>query len=177
MRSSPSIGVMASDRARAVKALRATPAGELARRRAELQAAAEAAGLTLAEIGKVLNSRPKRPLEAEERAVLLAVLRHAEFEGRDALLAQVKASSVVGYCECGCASVSLAVDPSAPPAHAASSPLPNEAEVLGPDEGCVGGVLIFLTHGYLSYLEVYDHGERISPFPPLERLEITSTSR
>lgn len=45
----------------AVQALRDTPAPELAARRAELQAAANAAGLGPDEIGEVLNSRPELP--------------------------------------------------------------------------------------------------------------------
>src|SRR4051812_48911037 len=99
-----------------VQALLNTPAPDLAARRAELQAAAQASGLSPDEIGEVLNSRPElpRPLLPEERATLLAVLNYADFEGRDALVEQVDSSRVKWYCGCGCATVNLSVDPAAP---------------------------------------------------------------
>jgi hypothetical protein len=100
------------------QALRDTPAAELAARRAELQAAAQAAGMTVTEIDDVINSRPDlpRPLLAEERATLVAVLAHADFRGRDALLDQVETAHVDGLCGCGCATVFLTVDRELPPA-------------------------------------------------------------
>jgi hypothetical protein len=114
-----------------------------------------------------------RPLRAEERAALLALLNYANFEGRDALLAQADAARVVGHCDCGCATVDLAVDASAPAAAPSPSPLPNEAAVLGDDGEPVGGVLVFVSDGYLSMLEVYAYDvEPISPFPPMERLRL-----
>jgi hypothetical protein len=99
----------------------------------ELQSAATAAGLTPDEVRDVLNARGELPrrLLPEERAVLLAVLNHAPFRGRDELLAQVGAARVASYCGCGCASVGLSVESSAPVADPPGSPLPNDAQVLG----------------------------------------------
>ena len=77
-------------RSEAIEALASTPTEELVERRAELQAAAENAGLTPNEIGAVLNARPElpRPLLPIERDTLLAILGYADFEGRDELLAR-----------------------------------------------------------------------------------------
>ena len=102
----------------------------------------------------------------------MAVLAHHDFDGRDALLAQVDAAHVVGYCGCPCASVSLSVDRSSPAAPAGTrSPLPNEATVLNADGEGIGDVIVFHDDGYLSFLEVYAFGfEEISPFPSLDRL-------
>jgi hypothetical protein len=159
-------------RERALRALRDTPAAELAARRAELQDAAQRESVTPKEVEAVLNARPvnPRPLLPGERRTLLMVLRQPEFPGRDALLAQVDPASVVGYCGRGCASVQLAVADGPPAATETRSVIPNEATVVDEDGEPVEGILVFLTDGYLSLLEVYDHGDRISPFPPAERL-------
>ncbi len=157
----------------ALRALRDTPAAELTVRRAELQDAAQREGATPEEVAAVLNARPDlpRPLLPDERRTLLTVLQQAEFPGRDALLAQADAASVVGYCGCGCASVQLAVADGPPAATETGSPIPSEATVVDEDGEPIGGILVFLTDdGYLSLLEVYDYGDRISPFPPAERL-------
>jgi hypothetical protein len=117
-----------------------------------------------------------RPLRPEESAALLALLNHADFDGRDSLLAQVDFARVVGYCGCGCATVDLAVD-SAAPASSSGSPIPNEATVLGADGEPIGGVLVFVRDGYLTSLEVYDYGGvPISPFPPTSRLRLERSS-
>jgi hypothetical protein len=108
-----------------------------------------------------------------ERDTLLAILNHADFEGRDELISQVDAASVDGYCGCGCATVSLLVKPDAPRAPTAPNPVPNEAKVFDAEGVEVGGILIFVLDGYLSFLEIYDYFEDargISPLPPLDRL-------
>jgi hypothetical protein len=118
-----------------------------------------------------------RPLSAEERAALLALLNQANFDGRDNLLAQVESLQVVGRCTCGCATVDLAV-PSAPPSESVALPIPNEAVVLCEDGEAIGGVLVFATDGFLTQLEVYDNGGGpISPFPPVERLRLEGGTR
>ena len=162
----------APGREEAISALRDTPAAELVVRRTELQNAAQQAGLTPDDIEAVLNSRPDlpRPLLPGEHRTLMTVLQQADFPGRDALLAQAETASVVGYCGCGCASVQLAVADGLPTATRTPSPIPNEATVLDADGEAIGGILVFLTDGSLSLLEVYDYGDRISPFPPVEQL-------
>jgi hypothetical protein len=161
-----------SGRHEALRALRDTPAAELVVRRVDLQDAAQREGLTPEEVEAVLNARPDlpRPLLPGERQTLLTVLRQADFPGRDALLAQADTATVVGYCGCGCASVHLAVADGLPAGAETSSPIPNEVTVMDADGEPIGGILVFLTDGYLSLLEVYDYGERISPFPPVEQL-------
>ena len=158
----------------AVQALLDTPAPELAARRAELQAAADAAGLSPDEIGRILNSRRElpRPLLPEDRATLLALLNYADFNGRDALVEQVDFARVDWYCGCGCATVNLIVDPAAPSARRTYRPIPNEASVVDPNGESIGGVIVFADDGYLSNLEVFWFEHPISPFPPLDQLEL-----
>ena len=111
-----------------------------------------------------------RTLTAPERAVLLALLRHEDFLGRDALLAQVDHISVEGSCSCGCASVHLTVRGVAA-APSSPSPLPTEAEVLDERGNRIGGIVVFAHDGYLSYVEVYAYGPAaIAAFPPSERV-------
>jgi hypothetical protein len=157
-----------------VQALLNTPAPELAARRAELQAAAQSSGLSANEIGEVLNSRPElpRPLLPEERATLLALLNYADFKGRDALVEQADSARVTWYCGCGCATVNLSVDPVAPSARKTYRPIPNEAIVVDLNGENIGGVIVFADDGYLSSLEIFWYDEPISPFPPLDRLQL-----
>jgi hypothetical protein len=118
-------------------------------------------------MGRTLEPRPLRP---EEREGLLALLGHADFDGRDALLAQVGSARVVGRCGCGCATVDLAVDTAAA---RCATPIPNEATVLDDRGDAIGGVLLHAADGRLSTLEVYsDHGDPIERVPPPERLRL-----
>jgi hypothetical protein len=160
---------------RAVVALRETPTPELAARRAELQAEAQDAGLSPADIASVLNARPElpRPLLPEERTTLLALLNHADFEGRDALIAQVASTRVDSYCGCGCATVGLTVDPAALSAGVTYRPIPNDAAVTDGNGEPLGGIIVFADDGYLSNLEIHWYEEPISPFPPLDRLQLS----
>jgi hypothetical protein len=114
----------------------------------------------------------RRPLHADERAALLAVLMYADFEGRDALIAQTEAVQVIGYCSCGCASVDLVVDRSkTPPARGTRSPITNGADVLDAEGSMVGGMEVFLDEdGYLSLLDVNSWLGAVTLFPPLDRL-------
>jgi hypothetical protein len=118
------------------------------------------------------NRRPEapRPLHPSERTALLAVLEAAEFDGRDALVAQVDSAHVVARCPCGCATVDLAVDPEAPAAPSEVSIVPNGAAVLGEGGDEIGGVLVLLDDGRLATLEIYSYGDPIAAFPPADRL-------
>lgn len=176
------MGLADSDRRRrseAIEALAYTPTEELVERRALIQAAAEDAGLSLDEIGAVLNARPDlpRPLLPIERETLLAILGYADFEGRNELLAQVDAAIVDGYVGCGCATVSLRVNPDAPRAPTAPSPVPNGAAVFDAEGEEIGGIMIFVVDGYLAGLEIYDYfpppAHGISPLPPIDQLRIS----
>lgn len=163
----------------AVQALLNTPAPELAGRRVELQASANAAGLGPEEIGEVINSRPElpRPLLEEERDTLMALLNYADFDGRDALLVQAESARAEWLCGCGCATVNLQVDPGARSAGQTYRPIPNEADVLDGEGESIGGVIVFADEGYLSNLEVHWYFEPISPFPPLDRLRLYTLDR
>jgi hypothetical protein len=84
-----------------------------------------------------------------ERAALGAILSHADFAGRAALLDQVDAARVIGGCDCGCATVDLAAK-DAQASHAIAYPIPNEAAVLDAQGEIVGGMLVFVRDGYLA---------------------------
>jgi hypothetical protein len=159
-------------RRRAEQALRRASAEELVGNRADLQRAAQAAGLSPDEIAEILNSRPElpRPLLPEEQATLNAVLAHRDFDGRDALVAQAHLALVRSYCGCGCATVGLEVDRRTPPALDAHNPIPNSAYVFDANGEAIGGIVILLEGGYLELLEIYWYEDPISPFPPLDRL-------
>jgi hypothetical protein len=100
----------------------------------------------------------------------MAILEHADFDGRDALIAQVDSAQVNSYCSCGCATVDLSVDRTRPAASHPAGPIPNEATVLDADGEPVGGIIVFVDEGYLELLEIYWFDEPISPFPPPDRL-------
>ncbi len=130
--------------------------------------------------------RTPRPLSADERDALVTILGYADFVGRaallehvDAVLEHLDAVRIVGGCDCGCAcaTVDLAT-PDAPPSDAIAYPIPNEATVFDPDGQAIGGILVFARDGRLAQLEVYSYGdEPISPFPPVERLALTSAPK
>jgi hypothetical protein len=114
---------------------------------------------------------------SEERALISDEIRvmdqllSLDFPGASELRLQQAHARVVGRCQCGCATVDLAVDvSSAPPARGVPSPIPAEAEVVGEDEQPVGGVIVFLKDGYLSGLEIYSHGAPISEWPATDKL-------
>jgi hypothetical protein len=104
----------------------------------------------------------------------LAVLTQAEFQGRDALMAQVGGARATSGCDCGCATIDLSVDNSLPasvgddgkPRHGV---LPNEATVVDGTGDVLGGLIIFVDAGYLSSAEIYSvSDEPIADFPTIE---------
>jgi len=159
-----------SAKANAIAALINTPTEEFLAHRREMSTA----GLTADEINAALAARPDlpRPLLPIERDVLLAILGHADFVGRDQLLEQVDSTTVIGYCPCPCATVSLQVSPTAPKSIGGGYPIRNEAEVLDASGESIGGIIVFTEDGYLSALEIYAWDEPISPLPPLDRLQL-----
>jgi hypothetical protein len=40
----------------------------------------------------------------------------------------------------------------------------------------IGGIILFLDHGYLSSLEIYSWDDPVSPFPPLHRLSLRTAA-
>jgi hypothetical protein len=90
---------------------------------------------------------------------------------------QIAAAVVTGRCQCGCATVDIAVDQSraAPVPSAYSGVLPVEGALRLPDRQYVAGVLVFLADGWLAGLEVYNFDdEPVDEFPGPERLDVAS---
>lgn len=92
---------------------------------------------------------PPRPLTAPERAILALVLS-PDFAGAAELRQQSTSAVVDGRCGCGCPSVSLRTDDSAPMASLSSRLVPIELDVLGSDDESPGQVLLFANDGRLS---------------------------
>lgn len=139
---------------------------------AEFKAAAEEAGLTVNDIGNVLNARPDLPrlLLPSERDTVVALLGHRDFPGRDQLLAQLDSTSVVGYCGCGCASVGLRVQGDAIPAACEALTPADEAIIVDEGGEPVGTINLFVRGGYLDEIRISWFEDPICPLPPLERL-------
>ncbi|AHH99822.1 hypothetical protein GCM10010174_44890 [Kutzneria viridogrisea] len=98
-----------------------------------------------------------RALTARERDTLNALLAR-DFPGAAELRAQAASARVVGTCTCGCPTVDLAVDESAPRSVATRA----EAEVAGQ----AAGVILFVHEGLLSLLEYWEVAEqRATQFP------------
>jgi len=115
--------------------------------------------------------RTGRPLTEAQSQVLSSLLA-LDFPGVIELRCQAPSARVVGKCSCGCASVELEVDRELCPPSTAGRPIPAEATVLDRSDNPVGGVMVFLKAGYLSYLEIYSFDKPIEVFPPLDRLQI-----
>ena len=115
--------------------------------------------------------RRGRPLTDAESQVLSSLLA-LDFHGVSELRCQAASARVVGTCSCGCASVELEVDKEQCPPSSAGRPIPAEASVLDASGNPIGGVIVFLTAGYLSYLEIYSFDKPIDVFPPLDRLKL-----
>jgi hypothetical protein len=112
-----------------------------------------------------------RSLTPDERGAL-DLLLGVEFDGVDELRAQSATVLSSGpSCSCGCGSIALVVEPTAPPS-TASSPIPHELTVIEVDGSPVGGILLFLENGKLAELEHYYFDDGLAPgFPPLWRLK------
>ena len=113
-----------------------------------------------------------RALTPNEAGVLSALLGQ-DFPGATALRLQAASARAVGGCSCGCASIDLAVDPDSPAANETRSPIPSRAFFDRPEHG--GGIIVFLSTGRLSLLEIYTYGSPAAAWPPLAdlRLEVT----
>jgi hypothetical protein len=152
-----------------------TPAAELAARRAQIQAHAEAAGFSAEEIREILNSRADLPrtLLPEERDALLLSLVSLDGPTRAALHAQVAAAKVSGYdCPCPCASVALVVDKTKVPPVSVTEAVFGDVSIYDPDGEFIGDVLVGIQNGYLSDIEISWLDEPLSPIPPREQLVV-----
>lgn len=126
---------------------------------------ARGSGITLA----VVTAR--RPLSENERGVL-GVLLSTEFPGVAALREQAaEALATPGGCPCGCGTINLIPGQGAPRADGAD-PMPVGASFTDP-EGRSGGVLLFVTDGFLSVLEVYGYDDPpAAPMPAPEWVQV-----
>lgn len=111
------------------------------------------------------------PLPAEAVALLEALLA-ADTPAFRALRAQIPHLRVTGGCACPCPSLDLALaDPAAVPAAPATENPAAEATVVDADGDPIGGVIVFVTEGRLSLLEVYSWAdEPITRLPSPDRL-------
>ena len=101
-----------------------------------------------------------RPLSANERAVLEALIPEGGFEDADVYRAQLDHATVVARCTCGCPSIDLQVDATAPRSvHAGDPSLPLWGSVGDP--GDVDGlmdIVVWAPEGALTELEVMYYG-------------------
>ncbi|MFD2091326.1 hypothetical protein [Blastococcus deserti] len=109
----------------------------------------------------------RRPLTRTERSLLDSLLHH-DFDGVEALRAQVPHATASTGCECGCMTIDLHV-PASLPASPARNPVPVEGTVLDRDGEPIGGLVLFVEHGRLAGLEVHSFDEPL-PLPAPERV-------
>jgi hypothetical protein len=121
-----------------------------------------------------------RPLAENEAAILDKLLRDESFPGAAAFRSQVPYLTVTGGCSCGCATVDLSVDHSAPVQQgAAISPLPVEGWAKDPANPELRvELLVFTDGGYLTMLEIVSYGEQPpQQFPPCDAIEVVTLKR
>jgi hypothetical protein len=107
-----------------------------------------------------------RALTDREREVLLLLLPPGGFADVDVYRAQVDQAEVTGMCPCGCATINLDVDPSAPQATFVGTPLlPVEGRGHDPsDPSLPVEIILFAREGSIGSLELVYYGNT----PPLE---------
>jgi hypothetical protein len=109
---------------------------------------------------------------------ILAFLLTAEFPGAEKLRQQAATAQVVGRCDCGCATVYLAVDPSLPVANEVTQSHAVEAvgETPGEDKP-PREVIMFVSDGRLSSIEIVWYGDApIAEFPPADEFKSPAAS-
>lgn len=111
----------------------------------------------------------ERPVTPNERRILERLLAF-EFPGAEEFRTQLSGIRATPGCECGCATINLAVDRTgAVPAIEAPSLLP----VTGITKDDLGGVIVFQRNGWLSCMEIYNvDDDPIADFPPAETIEL-----
>ena len=107
-----------------------------------------------------------RPLTATERAVAWNLLEGAGAPELDVLTRQLDVAVATGKCECGCPTISIAVDDTrALPTSYSGQPVAT-ADYDG------GSVMVWIEDGWLSHLEIYRWSDEVpTAFPALDRLE------
>jgi hypothetical protein len=107
------------------------------------------------------HPRPLAPTERDLPDFLLS----AALVGRDELASQADLVEVVGECDCGCGTVDLQVN---------GVPRPEGVDQLMVEANGKGvDVLLFARGGFLSSLEIVDHGDsRPLPYPRVGELTL-----
>jgi hypothetical protein len=116
-----------------------------------------------------MDSDVPRPLTEDESALLEAFLAH-DFPGVEALRAQVKRVSAKRGCTCGCGTIDLLPQGDDLPKSIAREILPVSGHVFDADGEAIGGVMLFLSDGLLSTLEVCWYRAPI-PLPHVEDVQ------
>jgi hypothetical protein len=110
-----------------------------------------------------------RSLDLRELA-LLEELTATKFEGAPVLRAQIPFTTAQQGCGCGCGTLNLNVDESrAPPiesTHGRSMLV--EADVRSAAGGWDGGLILFVSDGYLRCLEIYTWRDEPLPLPQVQ---------
>lgn len=107
-----------------------------------------------------------RPLSDVERHVLDLMLA-LDFPGAAELRVQAESAQVVRRCDCGCATIDLAVADDVPLA-VVTSRTPVNADV---DDLVGGGLIVFVDEGRLSCLEIYAAEDPVPrEFPGVDRI-------
>ncbi len=88
-----------------------------------------------------------------------------DFPGAKELRTQASTARVVGQCGCGCPIIHLIVDLTLP-----AAPINTLVPVEAPTKD--GGLLLFVTEGRLSGLEIYSsHNRAPTAFPPAKKIK------
>lgn len=103
-----------------------------------------------------------------------------EFDGVQALRAQVPLARVVATCDCGCPTVDVEVDGAAPvsPFSAPTRLVPIEGCVAASNTGAEasGGIILFVDDGRLSCLEYYSMADPPpSKWPTTDEITLVTT--
>ena len=92
------------------------------------------------------------------------------FDGAPGLRRQADAVAAVRGCDCGCGSIDLVVAPEAEPSSCRD--VTPASALFGTGAYPVGEVLLFVTGGFLSRVEVCSWGERPAVMPAPQELLI-----
>lgn len=114
-------------------------------------------------------SEAPRPLTPRESELLEAFLSH-DFVGVEALRAQTRGLLAKSGCDCGCGTIDLIPQGDGLPSSSARDPVDVSGHVMDADGEPIGGVVLWVTDGLLSSLEVYSYDKPI-PLPAVDSVE------
>lgn len=114
-----------------------------------------------------------RSLSIDESAVLGALLS-VDFEGVDQLRDQARDAMVVGPCDCGCPTASLAVRATAPVAVLPHRLSPVWGRVVTGGHESLGEIVLFLRGSRLDSLEFVYYDDVPTSWPPVGHINIVT---